>query len=139
MVNYLTVSDVIMLRILALFAAALTVVANDQDMYCDVPDEQLYVYRVPKHNCKCNKDSEGTLRYFNKKLQICNGEVFVDVGSSFPPTQAPTKPPTPKPTTLKPTTKPTPKPTPKPTTKPPPIGDKTNPGMTCNQVFSIRR
>lgn len=99
------------------------------ELYCKVPDEQLYVYRVPKHDCKCDKESEGTLRYFNKKLQICDGEMFVDVtGGPVATTVPPTPPPT---TTPEPTT-------PEPTT-PPPLGDEKNPGMRCRDIASLRR
>lgn len=108
-----------MIRLLIAITLAVAAVTAEQGMYCPT-NEQPYVYSVPKHSCGCNKKSEGTLRYFNKKLQICNGEVYVDVGGGLPvpaPTAAPTLPPT---------------------TLPPPIGDKENPGRTCNEIASRR-
>lgn len=105
------------------FTLAVTAVTANDGIYCGVGNEQPYIYTVPKHSCGCNKKSEGTLRYHNKKLQICNGEVYIDVSGGPAPTAAPT--------TLPPTTLP-------PTTLPPPIGDKRNPGSTCNDIASKR-
>lgn len=116
--------------IILLLVHALATVAANNDMYCKVPDEQLYVYRVPTHNCKCSKEDEGLLRYHNKKLQICDGATFVDVSGGPAPTLAPTLPPTPPPT---------PPTTPKPTTLPPPVGDEKNPGTSCSEIGSKRR
>lgn len=100
------------------------------NLYCSTEDDQLYVYRVPKHSCSCSAKSEGTLRYYNKKLQICDGGKYVDVGgSAIQPTEKPTPPPTPPPTPA-----PTPPPTP-----PPEVGTEKNPGSSCSHISSSRR
>lgn len=92
------------------------------NLYCSTEEDQLFVYRAPKHSCSCSPKNEGTLRYHNKKLQICDGEKYVDVGGSA----------------IQPTEKPTPAPTPAPT-PPPEIGTEKNPGSSCKHIVSMRR
>jgi hypothetical protein len=113
---------------LALIASVAAIDEQSNNLYCSTEDAQLYVYRVPKHSCSCSAKSEGTLRYHNKKLQICDGGKYVDVSGDVP-TPAPTPAPTPPPTT-----KPTPAPTP-----PPELGSEKNPGTSCNDISSKRR
>jgi hypothetical protein len=71
-----TMLVVMMLCLMASFAFG----EKSNKLYCTTEEDQLYVYRVPKHGCSCNSKSEGTIRYLNKKLQICNGEKYVEVG-----------------------------------------------------------
>jgi hypothetical protein len=71
----------IMLHLMVLYLAIYTIscVGNEA---CPTQESRNTLYQVPENSCSCNPNTSGTLRYYDNKLQICDGEQFVGVGDS---------------------------------------------------------